>query len=71
MQHKKVSEEELDYIESGGGVFNRKIKGEESKKFEWENLAIVLSHKKLWGIYLGQFCLGGTLLFFLHGFQNI
>lgn len=70
MQHKRVSETELDYIESGGGVFNRQTKDEGYKKFAWKNLAIVLSHKKLWGIYIGQFCLGGTLLFFLTWFPK-
>ncbi len=70
MQHKKVSVDELDYIESGGGVFDRKTKDEGYKKFAWENLRIVLSQKKLWGIYIGQFCLGGTLLFFLTWFPK-
>lgn len=70
MQHKKVSEAELDYIESGGGVFDRETKDEGYKKFAWENLRIVLAQKKLWGIYIGQFCLGGTLLFFLTWFPK-
>ncbi|MEO8414152.1 MAG: MFS transporter [Ginsengibacter sp.] len=70
MKHKKVNEAELDYIEKGGGIINRQKGSDEYKKFEWVNLAIVLSKRKLWGIYLGQFCVGGTLLFFLTWFPK-
>ena len=30
----------------------------------------VLTSRKLWGIYIGQFCLGGTLIFFLTWFPT-
>jgi ACS family D-galactonate transporter-like MFS transporter len=70
-EHATINDAELDHIEKGGGLVNRKKDGsEEQKKFEWKNLGIVLSHQKLWGIYLGQFCLGGTLLFFLTWFPK-
>ena len=39
-------------------------------KFRWENLWLVLSKRKLWGIYLGQFGLGATLIFFLTWFPK-
>ena len=70
LQHKKINEAELDYIEKGGGILNREKGGEAHKKFEWKNLALILSKRKLWGIYLGQFCVGGTLLFFLTWFPK-
>ncbi|WP_076420236.1 MFS transporter [Colwellia sp. UCD-KL20] len=38
--------------------------------FEWKNLREAFSHKKLWGIYIGQFCLGGLLIFFLTWFPT-
>jgi len=69
MRHKKINESELAYIEEGGAVINRN-KEEEYKKFEWRNLGLVLSKRKLWGIYIGQFCVGGTLLFFLTWFPK-
>ncbi len=69
-QHKHVSEAELDYIEQGGGVFNRNVQQKERQKFEWKNLRIVLSKKKLWGIYIGQFCLGSAANFFLTWFPK-
>ena len=70
LQHKKINEAELDYIEKGGGILNREKGGEAHKKFEWKNLALIVSKRKLWGIYLGQFCVGGTLLFFLTWFPK-
>nr|WP_214457468.1 MFS transporter [Flavihumibacter fluvii] len=71
LQHKKVNEAELKYIEEGGGLINRNLgEGDDQKKFEWKNLRLVLSNKKLWGIYFGQFCLGATLLFFLTWFPK-
>lgn len=71
MEHKKINEAELDYIEKGGGLLNRKKDDNGGqKKFEWKNLRLVLSKRKLWGIYLGQFCLGGVLLFFLTWFPK-
>jgi ACS family D-galactonate transporter-like MFS transporter len=39
-------------------------------KFNLENLKIAFGHKKLWGIYIGQFCLGGALIFFLTWFPT-
>jgi len=36
----------------------------------WNNLKIAFSSRKLWGIYIGQFCLGGTLIFFLTWFPT-
>jgi len=38
--------------------------------FSWVDLGIVLSKRKLWGIYLGQFCLNSTLWFFLTWFPT-
>lgn len=39
-------------------------------KVSWHNLAIAFSSRKLWGVYIGQFCLGGTLIFFLTWFPT-
>ncbi len=70
-EHRAINEAELDHIEKGGGLINRKKDNNgEQKKFEWKHLGVVLSKQKLWGIYLGQFCLGGTLLFFLTWFPK-
>ncbi|GEA13314.1 MFS transporter [Alteromonas sp. KUL49] len=36
----------------------------------WSRLAFAFTQKKLWGVYIGQFCLGGTMIFFLTWFPT-
>ncbi|MCX2780464.1 MFS transporter [Microbulbifer thermotolerans] len=36
----------------------------------WTNIRFALTNRKLWGIYIGQFCLGSTLIFFLTWFPT-
>ncbi|MEO6289847.1 MAG: MFS transporter, partial [Ginsengibacter sp.] len=69
-KHKRVSHEELEHIEKGGGIINFQAKKNTSDKsqFTWKNLREVFSYKKLWGIYLGQFAITSTLWFFLTWF---
>ena len=70
-EHKKINREELALIESGGGIMEHGHTGQsQAVKFKWKDLWFVLSKKKLWGIYLGQFGLGGTLIFFLTWFPK-
>lgn len=69
LEHPKANKAELDYIESGGGLIN-KTAGKHQSPFRWADLKEVFSHRKLWGIYLGQFCLGSTLWFFLTWFPT-
>jgi MFS transporter, ACS family, D-galactonate transporter len=70
-EHATVNEAELEFIEKGGGLMEgkRETRGG-SPAFKWKDLRLVLSKRKLWGIYIGQFCLGGTLLFFLTWFPK-
>ena len=72
VDHKKINEAELQYIEEGGGLINRKEGSNKSanEPFKWRDLKEVFQHKKLWGIYLGQFCLGATMWFFLTWFPT-
>jgi MFS transporter, ACS family, D-galactonate transporter len=70
-EHKKVNRGELTLIESGGGIMESTNNGKIStEKFRWKNLWFVLSKRSLWGIYLGQFGLGCTLIFFLTWFPK-
>ena len=72
MKHKLVNEAELELIEKGGGMLDKQV-AEESiskKKFKWSDLKEVLSHRKLWGIYIGQFAVNSTLWFFLTWFPK-
>jgi MFS transporter, ACS family, D-galactonate transporter len=71
LEHEKVNGAELDLITSGGGLINYAAEdAHSSRKSKWENLRFVLSKRKLWGIYLGQFGLGATLIFFLTWFPK-
>ncbi len=67
-QHKKINTAELEHIEKGGGLLHKS--DEKPKKFRWADLREVLSHRKLWGIYLGQFAVNGALWFFLTWFPK-
>lgn len=70
-EHAGINEAELEHIEEGGGLVNRKNESNgEHTTFQWQHLGRVLSNQKLWGIYLGQFCVNGTLLFFLTWFPK-
>jgi len=70
LQHTSVNEDELDYIEKGGGLISRTKKEKQETGFRWEHLKEVFSYRKLWGIYLGQFCLGSSMWFFLTWFPT-
>jgi ACS family D-galactonate transporter-like MFS transporter len=65
--HPGANEKELEYIEKGGGLTNRK---KDSIQFKWSDLRQVFIYRKLWGIYIGQFCLGATMWFFLTWFPT-
>ncbi|MFC3120676.1 MFS transporter [Agaribacter flavus] len=42
----------------------------ENTKFTVKDIAKVFMVRKLWGVYIGQFCLGGVLMFFLTWFPT-
>jgi len=68
---KGANEAEIELIREGGGLVD--IQSEQAKvkaRFSWTDLGIVLTKRKLWGIYLGQFCLNSTLWFFLTWFPT-
>ncbi|WP_017123920.1 MFS transporter, partial [Pseudomonas gingeri] len=62
---------EIELIREGGGLVDIQAQTARRKApFSWTDLGIVLSKRKLWGIYLGQFCLNSTLWFFLTWFPT-
>lgn len=68
---KGINQAEIELIREGGGLVD--IQAETARRkapFSWADLGIVLSQRKLWGIYLGQFCLNSTLWFFLTWFPT-
>ena len=62
---------EIQLISDGGGLVDMQKSARQAKAgFSWTDLGIVLSKRKLWGIYLGQYCLNSTLWFFLTWFPT-
>jgi len=70
--HPAINMAELQYIEEGGGLIARKTAAAKMTKqpFNRKDLQEVFSHRKLWGIYIGQFCLNATMWFFLTWFPT-
>ncbi len=69
-QSRRVNAAELDLIRSGGGLVDIGSAKAPAKKISWADLGIVLSRRKLWGIYLGQFAINSTQWFFLTWFVD-
>lgn len=71
IDHPKVSQEELDYIEKGGALIEGK-KNEVSQPsvWKWVNVKQVFTSRTLWGIYIAQFCMNAMLWFFLTWFPT-
>ena len=71
LEHTKVNEAELTYIEEGGGLFRRGKEGAGKPSiWSWVNLKEVFSSRNLWGVYIGQFAVNATLWFFLTWFPT-
>lgn len=70
LKHPRANQAELDYIEKGGGVFEKKDVENKPSIWRWENFRQVFSSKTLWGVYIGQFCVNATLWFFLTWFPT-
>ncbi|MBA4140272.1 MAG: MFS transporter, partial [Segetibacter sp.] len=71
-KHSKINQAELDFIEQGGGLVHNSYEKKQpnTERFKWSNFREVFAHRKLWGIYLGQFAVNSTLWFFLTWFPT-
>lgn len=70
-EHASVTREELDYIERGGGLAKTAAQpGSARPAFAWSDLKVALTSRQLWGVYLGQYCLGALFQFFLTWFPT-
>ena len=56
--------------ESAENETSSEKRSERQAAFSFKNLKIAFSSPKLWGVYIGQFCLGGTQIFFLTWFPT-
>jgi ACS family D-galactonate transporter-like MFS transporter len=68
--HKRVSAGELRLIEEGGGLIQNHHKSKEKQKISRSDLLEAFRHRKLWGVYIGQFCMGTVTIFFLTWFPT-
>jgi ACS family D-galactonate transporter-like MFS transporter len=64
---RRVGEAELSYIRAHGGLVET---GAARMRVSRADFTAVLSHRKLWGLYIGQFCLTSTQWFFLTWFPT-
>ncbi len=68
--HKSLSEEELEYITQGRGFEAEEIAPTVKNKITFSDFKKMISHRKLIGLYIGQFCLGSLFIFFLTWFPT-
>ncbi|HEY2022184.1 MFS transporter [Paraburkholderia sp.] len=79
--HPSANQEELDYIEAGGGLTQRNkdaagvdtansAAARKPSGFQWRTIGRLLKHRQLTGICLGQFAGNSTLVFFLTWFPT-
>ncbi|HTB62793.1 MAG TPA: MFS transporter, partial [Opitutales bacterium] len=67
----KINSAELDSIREGGGLADfGSTKSSSAAPVTWADLGLVLSRRKLWGIYLGQFAVNSTMWFFITWFPT-
>jgi len=64
---KKASKEELEYIESGGGLVKN---SQDKNKFKWSQIAELLKYRQVWAICIGKFASTSALYFFLTWFPT-
>jgi MFS transporter, ACS family, D-galactonate transporter len=66
-----INATEMNYIRSGGGLAESSPAQTNSlQRFSWTDLGKTLAHRKLWGIYLGQYAVTSTMWFFLTWFPT-
>lgn len=66
----RANQAEIALIEEGGGLVDLADRRTERVAITRADVRTVLGSRKLWGIYLGQFCLTSTLWFFLTWFPT-
>jgi ACS family glucarate transporter-like MFS transporter len=70
-QHPGISSAEIETIEKGGGLVNTDQEPQPSVKgspLTWPAIKVLLSHRMLVGIYIGQYCITTLTWFFLTWF---
>lgn len=68
--HPSINQLELKHIQQSTDPEGESSEQIAPKKYTLADVKAVFSEKKLWGVYIGQFCLGGVLMFFLTWFPT-
>ncbi len=67
--HPRISTAEIETIERGGGLVNTDGKASVKKNtLTWATVKMLLSHRMLVGVYIGQYCITTLTWFFLTWF---
>ncbi len=66
--HKHISKSELEYITQDSSKNDNT--NSSTTKFQWKDIKHAFIHPKLWGLYIGQFCIGSLVIFFLTWFPT-
>jgi MFS transporter, ACS family, D-galactonate transporter len=68
----QASPAELTYIKAGGGLGDSIVasRNELSSHSTWSRVRSLLSHRQVWGMFVGQFSVNTTLFFFLTWFPS-
>jgi MFS transporter, ACS family, glucarate transporter len=68
-QHPLIGQGEIEYIERGGGLVNTdQGKTARSPLLTWSTVRMLLGHRMLVGVYIGQYCITTLTWFFLTWF---
>jgi MFS transporter, ACS family, glucarate transporter len=67
--HPRISASEIETIERGGGLVNTDAQASAKKNtLTWATVKMLLSHRMLVGVYIGQYCITTLTWFFLTWF---
>ncbi|MEM7656725.1 MAG: MFS transporter [Bacteroidota bacterium] len=69
-RHGSVNQAELAHIQADRPAELPSTEEPERARYTWRDLKEAFIHPKLWGVYLGQFCLGSLFIFFLTWFPT-
>lgn len=68
-EHPRISQEEIEHIEVGGGLASMDSgTAKRTSTLTWSGVKLLLSNRMLVGIYIGQYCITALTWFFLTWF---
>jgi MFS transporter, ACS family, glucarate transporter len=68
-EHPRASKAEVDFIEEGGGLVHTDTTSSAKKNtLTWATVKMLLSHRMLVGVYIGQYCITTLTWFFVTWF---